>query len=196
MRTLTFTGRFRLSPRRVAAVGIVVVAAAIVSFEGAVGAAPSEVRIAVARLDQFQERASVGSGMAPAARASAALALRNQLTRRFDWALCAVAIAVPTIAGFLVAAAVRLIADDPAIGNAVGAGVILAVSLLLFAQAFIDLSRMHQACAAAGVYCPVFPGDLNRYSVVGICAFLDVAVLYLANLRLEEWRRGRAAARA
>lgn len=109
------------------------------------------------------------------------------------WKLVALAVVVPTLAGLLVSALCWALSDDPGVGTAVGAALILLMGLLFFGHEYVELSRMHQACIAAGKYCPAMPGDFNRYMLVAFITFIDIGLLYMASLFLEE--RGRRSRR-
>jgi len=106
------------------------------------------------------------------------------------WRWLALVFGAPLLAGFVAAVLIRIVADAT-IANAIGAFVVVMVMLLLFASEFIALDRMHAACRAVGQYCPTFPGDFRRYSVIGLLGFGDVGVLYMVTLVVDEWRRRR-----
>ena len=96
---------------------------------------------------------------------------------------------MPFAIGLAIARFVRRMTTDSNVATAVGAGGALVVVLLLFGNAFIELDRMHAACRAAGGYCPVFPGDLRRYTAIGLLGFGAIAVLHVVMLTLEERQR-------
>jgi hypothetical protein len=109
------------------------------------------------------------------------------------WTWLAVTCGGPLAVGLAVAILVRAVADDLAIANALGAAAALIAVLALFAHEFVTLQRIHAACVAARQYCPVFPGDFRRYSVIGLGGFVDVGIMYVMTLKLDEWRRRKKA---
>jgi len=107
------------------------------------------------------------------------------------WRWLALVFGAPLVAGFVAAVLIRIFAGDATIANAIGGFAVVMVMLLLFVREFIALDRMHAACRAVGQYCPTFPGDFRRYSVIGLLGFGDVGVLYTVTLIVDEWRRRR-----
>ena len=108
------------------------------------------------------------------------------------WTETAWAFALPVGVGLMVALLLRAVATDGGVATAIGAGVALMATFVLFALAFVDLSRMHAACRAAGKYCPVFPGDFHRYGGIGLLGFLAIALMYVVMLRIDERARRKA----
>jgi hypothetical protein len=107
------------------------------------------------------------------------------------WSWLALSCGIPLAAALAVTIVVRGLTNDAVIANALGAAAALIAVLALFALEFVSLSRMHAACAAAGQYCPVFPGDFRQYSVIGLGGFVDIGLMYAITLKFDEWRRRR-----
>lgn len=106
----------------------------------------------------------------------------------------AVALALPTLAALLVALPFWL-NRDPLMGNVIGAGVIFLAVILLFAREYVELARLRQSCAQAGVACSIHPDDFIRYAIYGFIGFLDVIALFMVSLAVEERLRRRNRAR-
>ena len=74
------------------------------------------------------------------------------------------AFVIPTLLGVVVG---KLFwrREDTMMGNAVAAGVILALILLFFAGEYIEIARFQTACADAGTPCKLRLGAHNRYFI-------------------------------
>ncbi len=103
----------------------------------------------------------------------------------------AIVCGIPMAVGVAIWAVLRFFTDDGMLASAIAAGAILLAMFVMFAQEYVALARMHEACVAARQYCPAFPGDFNRYRIIGIGAFVDIGLLFAMSLAHDEWRRRR-----
>jgi hypothetical protein len=78
------------------------------------------------------------------------------------------------------------------LGLAVGAGIILAGSILGFANEYVRVEREDIACTDAGLtVCVHTPTPFMRYATYGCIAFAEVIGLFTANMYIEERQRNR-----
>ncbi len=168
----------------------VAMGALIASLAVPVQAAQSPTAAAVVGVDQAQASApaQIAAQKTPATRAAEAIALNNRMTRLLDWTLFAIVLTLPTLAGLLIAAPFWF-GPSKELGNGLGASVILLVVLLVFSREWVAFARLRETCAEAGVYCRIYPSDFIRYAIIGTLGFVDIAALYMASLRVDEWRR-------
>jgi hypothetical protein len=72
------------------------------------------------------------------------------------------------------------------IGNVVGSGVILLVSLGAFGEQFVNLLRVSGACDEAGLICVMHPSAFIQLAIFILVAFVEIAMLYILGLIAEE----------
>lgn len=107
-----------------------------------------------------------------------------------NWFMIAIELAVPIPAAIVVAwffwRRGRWV-----IGNVVGSGVVLLVTLVCFGGQFVDVLRLSAACDAAGIVCAMHPSLFMGLAVFVLIGFIEVAVLYVVSLVAEERTRRR-----
>jgi hypothetical protein len=106
------------------------------------------------------------------------------------WFWIGAAIAVPTVAGFLIALPFWLLRHD-IIGNVVGSGVILFGALLSILREYVALRALRVAALKAGKAFHPAPEEFTRYAIYAGIGFAEVFALFIVGLLIEERLRRR-----
>jgi hypothetical protein len=107
-----------------------------------------------------------------------------------DWSLVAIQLAAPVPVAILVAWFFWR-KGRWAIGNVVGSGVVLLVTLVCFGEQFATQLRASVACDEAGLVCVMHPSAFIQLAIFVLIAFVEISLLYVVGLVAEERRRRR-----
>jgi hypothetical protein len=108
-----------------------------------------------------------------------------------DWILILIALVLP-IPVALVAAWLFWRRNQADVGNVVGSGIIFFIAICCFGDELVRILRVTTACEAAGTPCVMSPSPLVRFTIFGVIAFLQVAVLYTVSVVHQERAQRRA----
>jgi hypothetical protein len=101
-----------------------------------------------------------------------------------NWYWIAIAVAVPGLAGFLVAYPVWK-QEHPILGNLAGTAVIFGAAVALILRERIDLDLAAQACLDRGFVCFPEPSAFTRFAIYAFIALIQIMVLFTVSLKVE-----------
>jgi hypothetical protein len=102
-----------------------------------------------------------------------------------SWFWIALAVAVPPVAGGLIAVPIWL-KGQPILGNLAGTVVIFGAAIALIGREHVELERIALACLERGVTCWPNPSAFARYAIYAFIALFEVFALFTISLRVEE----------
>ncbi len=107
-----------------------------------------------------------------------------------NWLWIAVAVAVPGLAGFVVAYPAWK-QEHPILGNLAGTAVIFGAAVAFILRERIDLDRAAQVCLDRGFVCLPEPSAFTRFAIYAFIALIQVMVLFTVSLKVETKLRRR-----
>ena len=107
-----------------------------------------------------------------------------------NWFWIALAVAIPLVAGGLIAYPFWRL-SQPIFGNIVGSAVIFAIAIGLIMREHVELDRVVQACLDRGVTCWPEPSAFTRFAIYAFIALFQVIALFTLSVRVEAKLRRR-----